>query len=101
MTRMKRTDAQPGPIKRVPQRTCIACRQVKAKRELVRIVRAGDGVVIDIHGKKSGRGAYLCKAKECWNIGLKGNRLEYVLRGTFTPQDRQQLEEYAKQFRQE
>ena len=95
---MKRIDAQPGPVKRVPQRTCIACRQVKAKRELVRIVRTGDSVVIDIHGKKSGRGAYLCKTKICWDNGLKGNRLEYVLHGTLTGQDRQQLEEYARQL---
>ena len=98
--RMKHTDVTPNPVKRVPQRTCIACRQVKAKRELVRIVRTGDGVVIDTHGKKSGRGAYLCKTKACWDSGLKGNRLEYVLRGALTRQDLQQLEEYARQLQQ-
>lgn len=98
---MKRTDVQPGPVKRVPLRTCVACRQVKAKRELVRIVKTEGGITVDLHGKKSGRGAYLCKAKKCWDIGLKGNRLDHVMHGKITPQDQQQLEEYAKQFQQE
>ena len=45
----------------IPQRTCVACRQTGAKRQLVRVVRAPDGsVTIDPTGKRSGRGAYLC-----------------------------------------
>jgi uncharacterized protein len=87
-----------GPTKHVPQRTCIVCRQVKAKRELVRIVRTDTGVVVDTSGKKQGRGAYLCKAKECWESGLKGNRLEYVLHAVLTQQDHQQLGEYANKL---
>jgi uncharacterized protein len=93
------TNVRPGTIKRVPERTCIACRQVKAKRDLIRIVKTKDeGIVIDADGKKPGRGAYLCKTKECWENGLKGNRLEYVMRAALTPQDRQRLEEYAGKF---
>lgn len=81
--------------KRMPERTCVACRQVKPKRELVRIVRtASAGVIIDEKGKQAGRGAYLCRTKRCWNEGLKGNRLEYVLRTTLTKEDRQRLEDY-------
>lgn len=79
----------------IPERTCVACRQVKSKRELVRIVRTVDkGIIIDETGKRSGRGAYLCRTKHCWNEGLKGNRLEYVLRATFTQEDRRNLESY-------
>jgi predicted RNA-binding protein YlxR (DUF448 family) len=78
-----------------PERTCIACRQVKPKRELVRIVKtANGGVVVDETGKQAGRGAYLCRTKRCWNEGLKGNRLEYVLRTAFKQEDRQRLEDY-------
>ncbi len=56
----------------VPQRTCVACRQTSAKRQLVRIVRAADGSVsVDPTGKLSGRGAYLCDSPACWKAGLK------------------------------
>lgn len=78
----------------VPERTCIACRQVKNKRELVRVVRNQDGVMVDETGKMSGRGAYLCKVKKCWEDGLKGNRLEHVLRTAISQEDRNKLVEY-------
>lgn len=75
-------------IKHVPQRTCVACRKVKAKQELVRLVHISDSSVeVDITGKKSGRGAYLCRSPECWENGLKGNRLEYTLKTTITPEN--------------
>ena len=81
----------------IPQRTCVACRKVKAKRELIRIVRTSDGnVEVDIIGKKAGRGAYLCRAPECWEVGLKGGRLEYALRTRLTQDNREQLTRYGK-----
>jgi hypothetical protein len=99
MKREKHIDIRAVSAKRVPERTCIACRQVKAKRDLVRIVKTSDeGIAEDINGRKSGRGAYLCKTKECWENGLKGNRLEYVMRTVLTQQDRQRLEEYAEKL---
>lgn len=79
-------------VKHIPQRTCIACRAVKAKQELIRLVRTDDGSVeVDISGKKAGRGAYLCRAQECWETGFKGGRLEYTLRTTLTQENREQL----------
>jgi len=79
-------------IKHIPQRTCVACRKVRAKRELIRLVRTTDGgVEIDAGGKKAGRGAYLCPSQECWTIGLKGGRLERTLRTTLTQDNREQL----------
>ncbi|MFC2070522.1 RNase P modulator RnpM [Chloroflexota bacterium] len=81
-----------GATKHVPQRTCISCRQVKAKRELIRLVRTSDNSVeVDISGKKSGRGVYLCKTKECWETGINSNRLEHNLRTAIDPDNRQQL----------
>ena len=81
----------------IPQRTCVACRKVKAKRELIRIVHTSDGnVEVDTSGKKAGRGAYLCRAPECWEVGLKGSRLEYALRTSLSQDNREQLARYGK-----
>ncbi|MBQ9514445.1 MAG: YlxR family protein [Clostridia bacterium] len=51
--------------KKVPMRMCIACRQMKPKKELLRIVKTEDGVIIDESGKKNGRGAYICDSSDC------------------------------------
>lgn len=84
-------------VKSLPQRTCLACRQVKAKQELVRLVRLADGSVeVDPGGKTSGRGAYLCVVSECWEVGLKGDRVERVLRTVLTQANRGQLVDYGK-----
>ena len=86
-------------IKHIPQRTCIACRKVTAKRELIRLVRTTDGSVeVDTSGRKAGRGGYLCRTWECWEIGLKGGRLEHVLRTTLSEDNRQQLISCGEDF---
>ncbi len=79
-------------VKHIPQRTCVACRQIKAKRELVRVVHTSNGIIeIDGSGKKTGRGAYLCQALDCWEAGLKGNKLEHALRSSVSKSDRERL----------
>ena len=86
-------------VKHIPQRTCVACRKVRPKRELVRLVRVSDeSVEVDVTGKRAGRGAYLCPAQQCWESGLKSGRLEYTLRATLTPSNRDQLIEYGKEL---
>ena len=73
-------------------RTCVGCRRVKPKKELIRLVRTTGGEVeIDITGKKDGRGAYLCPDQECWEIALKGNQLEQKLRSNLSDGNREQL----------
>lgn len=85
------------PIRHVPQRTCVACREVKAKQELIRLVPAANGgVEIDPTGKKAGRGAYLCKVRDCWEIGLRMKRLEQRLHTQITPKRREELVEFGK-----
>jgi predicted RNA-binding protein YlxR (DUF448 family) len=92
MMKMKNYSRRDNLIKHKPQRTCIACRKVEEKRELIRLVRAADGgVEVDVGGKKSGRGAYLCRSWPCWQTGLKGDRLGRVLRTTLTEDNRRQL----------
>jgi len=76
----------------VPQRTCAACRQVKDKREMVRLVRTPAGAVeIDTSGKKEGRGAYLCHDRACWEKALKGGPLEHALKGKINRNDTERL----------
>jgi predicted RNA-binding protein YlxR (DUF448 family) len=78
--------------KHVPQRTCVSCRTVKDKQELVRLVRLPDkGIEVDLTGKKAGRGVYLCRARECWETGIKSGRLENSLRTTLSRDDREEL----------
>lgn len=63
--------------RKIPLRVCIGCQEKKAKKELVRVVRTPQGeVVLDLTGKKSGRGAYICPSESCFKRALKGKRLE-------------------------
>ncbi|MFO8143678.1 MAG: YlxR family protein [Dehalococcoidales bacterium] len=84
-------------VKHIPQRTCVACRTVKSKRELARLVRMpGGDVEIDRSGKAPGRGAYLCRNLECWEAGLKGNRLSHTLRTTVSKDNLERLMEQGR-----
>ena len=53
------------------ERMCVACRQKKEQHEMLRISRLGDDYVIDFNHKLGGRGAYICKEKECLNLTIK------------------------------
>jgi predicted RNA-binding protein YlxR (DUF448 family) len=77
--------------KHVPQRTCVACREVLPKRGLVRLVRTPEGVVIDPTGKKTGRGAYLHDKRSCWEKALKSDLLERALKTELTTEERERL----------
>jgi len=66
--------------KKIPQRQCMGCRERKAKRELIRVVRGTDGVVsLDFGGKMNGRGAYICPDAECLKKAQKAKSLERSL----------------------
>jgi uncharacterized protein len=85
-----------GRPRHVPERTCVACRATRPKRDLVRLVHLATGAVeVDTTGKKAGRGAYLCAQASCWDLGLKKDRLARALRGRVLPEDQQQLLAYA------
>ena len=64
-------------MKNTPQRMCIVCREMKDKRDLIRVVRSKEGeVTIDLTGKANGRGAYICKSEECLNQSKKRKSFE-------------------------
>lgn len=67
-------------IRKMPERKCMGCMQVFPKKELIRVVRTPEGSVeIDLVGKKSGRGAYICKSKACLKKAVKAKRLQTSL----------------------
>ena len=69
--------------KKIPQRQCMGCRERKAKRELIRIVRGTDGnVSLDFGGKMNGRGAYICPNPECLRKVQKSKALDRSLEVT-------------------
>ncbi len=81
--------------KKIPMRMCVGCREMKPKKELIRVVRAPDGSVsMDPVGKKPGRGAYVCHNAACLQRAIKQRQLERQLEVQLT-------EEVASQLRQE
>lgn len=83
--------------KHVPERTCIGCRQVKPKDELIRIIgNESEGVRIEPSGKHQGRSAYLCKSKACWESGLKKNRLDLSLRMNISKEVKDELTRFGE-----
>lgn len=83
--------------KHVPERTCIICRRKTSKGDLIRLVLvATGGVEVDIGGKLKGRGAYLCPFRDCWNVAVKGGRLEYSLKGKIDAEGRKRLSDYGQ-----
>ena len=66
-------------------RMCVACREMKPKKELIRVVRTPEGeIVADETGRKNGRGAYLCRSEACLNKALKIRALDRALEQPLT-----------------
>lgn len=71
--------------KKIPMRMCVGCREMKEKRELIRIVRTPEGeILLDPTGKRSGRGAYVCRQAECLRRAIRQKQLERQLETTLT-----------------
>jgi predicted RNA-binding protein YlxR (DUF448 family) len=83
--------------KHIPQRTCVGCREVNAKRTLIRLVRTEQGVVVDPTGKAAGRGAYLHDQRSCWERALKG-ALASALKTELTSEDKTQLKAFLAEL---
>lgn len=63
--------------KKIPMRMCLGCGEMKPKKELIRAVKSPEGEIsLDFTGKKSGRGAYICRSSECFDKARKARRFE-------------------------
>lgn len=79
--------------KKIPMRKCTGCNEMKPKKELVRIVRSPENEIsMDLTGKKSGRGAYICKDIRCLNAARKAKRLERAFECTVPEEVYERLE---------
>ncbi|MFC4103525.1 RNase P modulator RnpM [Paenibacillus xanthanilyticus] len=80
--------------RKIPQRKCVACQQMLAKKELIRVVRTPDEtVLIDLTGKKAGRGAYLCGKVSCFKLAKKSKALDRALKQPVSTEIYDQLEQ--------
>lgn len=78
--------------RKVPLRKCVACQEMMPKKELIRVVRTPEGeVLIDLTGKKSGRGAYLCGKLSCFKLAHKSRALDRALKHQVQPEIYEQL----------
>lgn len=72
---------------KIPMRQCTGCREMKSKKEMMRVLRTPEEeIVLDVTGKKNGRGAYLCKSADCLEKAIKSCGLERSLKAAI-PQE--------------
>nr|WP_283234849.1 YlxR family protein [Maliibacterium massiliense] len=84
--------------KKTPMRMCVGCREMKPKRDLVRLVRTKEGtILLDKTGKASGRGAYICQSRACLERALKIRAVEHALDTRVPPETVQALMEAFEQ----
>ena len=74
-------------VKKIPQRQCVGCREMKDKKSLLRVVKSPEGEVsLDFGGKKPGRGAYVCHDVACLRKARKIRALERAFDATIPPE---------------
>ena len=79
--------------KKIPMRQCVGCGEMKNKREMMRVLKPAEGpIVLDMTGKKNGRGAYLCMTKECLQRARKSKGLERSFKMTIPDELYENLE---------
>ena len=73
--------------KKIPMRQCLGCREMKPKRELIRVVRSPEGEIsLDFRGKASGRGAYVCPDPQCLKKAIRARALERAFSTSIPPE---------------
>ncbi len=86
-------------MKKIPQRQCTGCREMKNKTDMIRVIRTPEGEIrIDETGKMNGRGAYICRSLSCLKASLGNHGLERSLHTRIPGEICQQLEEEMKQL---
>ena len=85
-------------LRKVPMRQCVGCREMKPKKELIRVVRSPEGTVsLDLKGKLPGRGAYVCPDPECLKRARKSRALERAFSAPLPDEVWQSLEDQMKE----
>ena len=80
--------------KKIPMRQCLGCREMKPKKELIRVVRSPEGEIsLDFKGKANGRGAYVCPQPECLKKAIKARALERAFSAQIPPEVYERLSE--------
>lgn len=83
--------------KKIPLRKCTGCGEMKPKKELVRVVKTPeDEILIDLTGKKNGRGAYICRNVDCLKIARKSKRIEKSFQCSIPDEVYDKMEEELK-----
>lgn len=89
-------------MKKVPMRQCVGCREMKDKKDMIRVIRTADGeVCIDESGWKNGRGAYICRSQACLDKAVSGHGLERSLKTQISPDIYKKLQEEMKRLGEE
>ena len=79
--------------KKIPMRQCLGCREMKPKKELIRVVKSPEGEIsLDFKGKANGRGAYVCPSAECLKKAVKNKGLERSLKAQIPADVLEQIE---------
>ena len=88
--------------RKTPMRMCVGCREMKEKREMIRVVRSPEGdVSLDPVGKKPGRGAYVCRDAQCLRRAIRQRQLERQLQAEITPEVSAMLHETLEEIRRQ
>ncbi|MBQ7455677.1 MAG: YlxR family protein [Clostridia bacterium] len=78
--------------RKIPMRMCVGCREMKPKRELLRVVRSPEGEIsFDLTGRKPGRGAYVCRSAACFDLAVRKKQLERAFSAPVSEEVRQGL----------
>ncbi len=88
-----------GAVKKIPMRRCVGCGEMKGKREMLRILHTTEGeTVLDVTGRKNGRGAYLCRSTECFQKAVKSKGIERSLKTAILADVYESLEKEIEKF---
>jgi len=78
--------------RKIPMRMCVGCREMKPKRELLRVVKGPEGdISFDLTGRKPGRGAYVCRSADCLSLAIKKRQLERAFSAPISEEVREGL----------
>lgn len=79
-------------VKKIPLRKCVGCQEMKSKKEMMRVLRTEEGqIILDVTGRKNGRGAYLCYSAACFERAVKSKALERSLKTAITAEVYEEL----------